>query len=309
MHERVGILDLTGFAKYDISGPDAEAFLNRVCANRIPRKVGGIALVHMLSAQGRILGEMTVTPPRPKSASTRSPRPPRSCAIGTGCRRAVRAGRARARSTTSPSSAACSCCRARDRASCSRQLTDASLGNERSSRWLTGARDPRGRARGAGAARELRRRARVGAASADRLAGRAVRGAVGARPRVRHRELRPVCGQQHAHREGLQGLVDRAHQRTEHARGGHGALLRLPTRPISSARRRRSRRRRARSRSSTPRSMRPTPMRAAASRCWRRRPLHRRDHVGRLRAPREQEPRLRLRRAGLRGAGQHASTC
>ena len=52
VHERVGILDLTGFAKYDISGPDAESFLNRVCANRIPRKVGGIALVHMLSPGG-----------------------------------------------------------------------------------------------------------------------------------------------------------------------------------------------------------------------------------------------------------------
>ncbi len=61
VHERAGLLDLTGFAKYDISGPDAEGFLNRVCANRIPRKVGGIALVHMLSPQGRILGEMTVT--------------------------------------------------------------------------------------------------------------------------------------------------------------------------------------------------------------------------------------------------------
>jgi dimethylglycine dehydrogenase len=61
VHERAGLLDLTGFAKYDITGPDAEGFLNRVCANRIPRKVGGIALVHMLSSQGRILGEMTVT--------------------------------------------------------------------------------------------------------------------------------------------------------------------------------------------------------------------------------------------------------
>jgi dimethylglycine dehydrogenase len=61
VHERAGLLDLTGFAKYDIVGPDAEEFLNRVCANRIPRKVGGIALVHMLSPQGRILGEMTVT--------------------------------------------------------------------------------------------------------------------------------------------------------------------------------------------------------------------------------------------------------
>jgi dimethylglycine dehydrogenase len=61
VHERVGVLDLTGFAKFDIEGADAEAFLNRVCANRMPTRAGGIALVHMLSRQGRILGEMTVT--------------------------------------------------------------------------------------------------------------------------------------------------------------------------------------------------------------------------------------------------------
>ena len=61
VHERVGVLDLTGFAKFDVSGADAESFLNRVCANRIPRKVGGIALVHLLSPGGRILGEMTIS--------------------------------------------------------------------------------------------------------------------------------------------------------------------------------------------------------------------------------------------------------
>ncbi len=61
VERRVGILDLTGFAKFDIKGADAEAFLNRVCANRMPRKPGGIGLVHLLSPQGRILGEMTVT--------------------------------------------------------------------------------------------------------------------------------------------------------------------------------------------------------------------------------------------------------
>ena len=59
--ERVGVLDLTGFAKYDITGRDAEAFLNRICANRMPTKLGGIALVHPLSRGGRIQGEMTVT--------------------------------------------------------------------------------------------------------------------------------------------------------------------------------------------------------------------------------------------------------
>ena len=61
VHERVGLLDLTGFAKYDISGPDAESFLNRIIANNAPRKVGGIGLVHTLSPQGRILGEMTIS--------------------------------------------------------------------------------------------------------------------------------------------------------------------------------------------------------------------------------------------------------
>ena len=59
--ERVGVLDLSGFAKYDVTGPDAEAFLNRICANRMPKKQGGIALTHLLSRQGRIWGEMTVT--------------------------------------------------------------------------------------------------------------------------------------------------------------------------------------------------------------------------------------------------------
>ncbi len=61
VQNRVGILDLTGFAKYDISGPQAESFLNRIVANQVPRKVGGIALVHSLSPGGRILGEMTVS--------------------------------------------------------------------------------------------------------------------------------------------------------------------------------------------------------------------------------------------------------
>jgi dimethylglycine dehydrogenase len=61
VRERVGILDLSGFAKYEVSGPDAEAFLNRLCANRMPTKDGGIVLAHILSTNGRIAGEITVT--------------------------------------------------------------------------------------------------------------------------------------------------------------------------------------------------------------------------------------------------------
>ena len=61
VRERVGVLDLSGFAKYDVTGPDAHTFLNRLCANKMPDKPGGIVLTHVLSKRGRIAGEMTVT--------------------------------------------------------------------------------------------------------------------------------------------------------------------------------------------------------------------------------------------------------
>lgn len=61
VRQRVGLLDLSGFSKYDISGPDVGTFLERICANRMPARTGGIVLTHILSEQGRIKGEMTVT--------------------------------------------------------------------------------------------------------------------------------------------------------------------------------------------------------------------------------------------------------
>lgn len=61
VRQRVGLLDLTGFAKYDVTGPDALAYLNRICANRMPGSDGGITLAHVLSDQGRIGAEMTIT--------------------------------------------------------------------------------------------------------------------------------------------------------------------------------------------------------------------------------------------------------
>ena len=60
VRERAGVLDLSGFAKYDVTGRDAGAFLNRICANRMPKN-GGIVLAHLLSEGGRIGGELTIT--------------------------------------------------------------------------------------------------------------------------------------------------------------------------------------------------------------------------------------------------------
>jgi dimethylglycine dehydrogenase len=61
VRESVGLMDLSTFAKYEVSGPDAEAFLSRICANKIPRADGGIALTHLLTPAGFIESELTVT--------------------------------------------------------------------------------------------------------------------------------------------------------------------------------------------------------------------------------------------------------
>ena len=61
VRERVGIMDLSSFAKFDVTGRGAEALLNRLTANRMPRKTGGINLTHVLSDGGRIEGEWTIT--------------------------------------------------------------------------------------------------------------------------------------------------------------------------------------------------------------------------------------------------------
>jgi dimethylglycine dehydrogenase len=61
VRERVGLLDLSSFAKFDVIGPDAQAMMSRLCANRMPRREGGIALTHMLTNDGMIESEMTVT--------------------------------------------------------------------------------------------------------------------------------------------------------------------------------------------------------------------------------------------------------
>lgn len=61
VRERIGVLDLSSFSKFEVSGPDAAAFLDRVLANRAPRKTGDIALCHLLTEGGEIDAEITVT--------------------------------------------------------------------------------------------------------------------------------------------------------------------------------------------------------------------------------------------------------
>ena len=55
----VGLLETTGFAKHEFTGPGARAFLERTMANRIPEP-GRMALTPMLNHQGMLIGDFTV---------------------------------------------------------------------------------------------------------------------------------------------------------------------------------------------------------------------------------------------------------
>ena len=59
VREAVGINEIHNFGKYEVTGTDAEVWLNRIMANRMPRE-GRIALTPMLSPKGRLIGDFTV---------------------------------------------------------------------------------------------------------------------------------------------------------------------------------------------------------------------------------------------------------
>ncbi len=59
VRERVGVLDMPGFGKYAISGPGAEAYLDRLLCSRLPR-VGRVSLAYALTPKGGVLSEFTV---------------------------------------------------------------------------------------------------------------------------------------------------------------------------------------------------------------------------------------------------------
>ena len=52
VREAVGLLDSSGFAKYRITGPDAESWLSGLLANKMPR-TGRMTLSPMLNEQGK----------------------------------------------------------------------------------------------------------------------------------------------------------------------------------------------------------------------------------------------------------------
>jgi dimethylglycine dehydrogenase len=61
LRSSVGVIDLTPFTKHEVSGPGAERWLDSLVANKVPTKIGRMALSHALTVRGGIRSEFTIT--------------------------------------------------------------------------------------------------------------------------------------------------------------------------------------------------------------------------------------------------------
>ncbi len=59
VREAVGIIEISSFAKYEVTGSQAELWLNNVLANHTPKQ-GRMVLAPMLNPRGRLIGDFTV---------------------------------------------------------------------------------------------------------------------------------------------------------------------------------------------------------------------------------------------------------
>jgi glycine cleavage system aminomethyltransferase T/glycine/D-amino acid oxidase-like deaminating enzyme len=60
MRERAALVDLTPFALFDVSGPGALAYLERLCVNRIESPIGRTVYTPLLDEAGGIVADLTV---------------------------------------------------------------------------------------------------------------------------------------------------------------------------------------------------------------------------------------------------------
>ena len=60
VRESVGVIDITSFSKFGVSGPGAEGFLETLVANRLPGREGAVRLGHALTSTGGVRSEFSI---------------------------------------------------------------------------------------------------------------------------------------------------------------------------------------------------------------------------------------------------------
>jgi dimethylglycine dehydrogenase len=61
VHDNVGLMDMSAFAKCEVSGPGAESWLNSTLTNRAPKTTGRVTLSYLLTERGGVRAEFTLT--------------------------------------------------------------------------------------------------------------------------------------------------------------------------------------------------------------------------------------------------------
>ena len=223
VRERVGVVDLSSFAKFDVTGRDAASVprprhrQSRAAARRPyhPRARAHRARRHRVRVHGDPVGREPLLPPFGRRRP--DPRPRLAGAAqepGRGRRGGGRDRRLRRPGVERPALA-----RAAGQA-------DRRRARQRGFSMAVGARDRNRGSPDPGAQGLLRGRARLGASPPDGRHGSAVRRRDGRRRGVRHRRLRPVRPELASHGEGLQGLGAGVDDRDHAGRGRSGPVRR-----------------------------------------------------------------------------------
>ncbi len=61
VHENVGLQDMSAFAKFEVGGPGAAAWLDRILTNRVPKALNRVTLTYLLTKTGGVRSEFTLT--------------------------------------------------------------------------------------------------------------------------------------------------------------------------------------------------------------------------------------------------------
>jgi 4-methylaminobutanoate oxidase (formaldehyde-forming) len=208
VRERVGLIDMSSFSKFEVAGPGALALLQRLSCNNLDRPIGSIVYTQLCNARGGIEADVTIT----RLADDRFYFVTGS-ALGVRDRSTVERhfpadGRAGRDQCLRPSLAR-RAERADRRVARQRELSVYERAGDR--RWLRA---------GAGAARDLPRRARLRIARALGVRALPLRATLARRCKARHRQRRLPCHQQPPPGEALPRVGRRHHARLQPLRGG-----------------------------------------------------------------------------------------
>jgi dimethylglycine dehydrogenase len=61
VHDNVGLMDMSAFAKCEVSGLGAQGWLDSILTNRAPERIGRVTLTYLLTKRGGVRAEFTLT--------------------------------------------------------------------------------------------------------------------------------------------------------------------------------------------------------------------------------------------------------